>query len=108
MSRLNISWCRVGASSILPLIAAVTIANGGDNIGIYIPLFAMQTLQEKAIVIGLFLLMVGVWCGTALYLSKHPSVVRTIDKYGHMITPIVLILLGIYILFESGSLALLF
>lgn len=90
------------------LVAAVTVANGGDNIGIYVPLFAMLTLQEKVIVVSIFLLLVAVWCGAAWYLSKHPSVVRTIDKFGHIITPIVLILLGIYILFESGSFGLLF
>lgn len=88
-------------------VAAVTFANGGDNIGIYIPLFATLLLPEKAIMISTFLIMVAGWCFAAGYLSKHRTIASTINKYGHIITPIVLILLGIYILYESGSLSLL-
>ena len=84
-------------------IAAITLANGGDNIGIYIPLFAVLLIQQKVIMIAIFLMMVAVWCFAARYLSRHPAVARTIDKYGHIITPIVLIFLGIYILYESGT-----
>lgn len=84
-------------------VAAVTFANGGDNIGIYIPLFATLMLHQKAVMISIFLLMVAVWCFAARYLSKHPAIARTIDRYGHIITPAVLLLLGVYILYESGS-----
>lgn len=84
-------------------VAAVTFANGGDNIGIYIPLFATLIMPKKVIMISIFLVMVAVWCLAAKYLSKHKVVARTIDKYGHIITPVVLILLGIYILYESGN-----
>jgi cadmium resistance transport/sequestration family protein len=84
-------------------VAAVTFANGGDNIGIYIPLFATLLIHQKAIMISIFLVMVAVWCLVAWYLSKHRTIARTIEKYGHIITPIVLILLGIYILYESDT-----
>lgn len=90
-----------------PSVAAVTFANGGDNIGIYIPLFATLLIQEKIIMIVIFLIMVAVWCFAAWYLSKHPAIARTIDKYGHIISPVILILLGVYILYENGSLSLL-
>jgi cadmium resistance transport/sequestration family protein len=87
-------------------VASVTFANGGDNIGIYIPLFATLNAASKAIMITIFLCMVGIWCFVARYLSKHPVIAKPIRKYGDSITPIVLILLGIYILYESGSLTL--
>jgi cadmium resistance transport/sequestration family protein len=86
-------------------VAAVTFANGGDNIGIYIPLFAILSMNSKAIMITIFLLMVALWCLAAKYLSKHRTIATTIDKYGHIITPVVLILLGLYILYESGTFA---
>jgi cadmium resistance protein CadD (predicted permease) len=85
----------------------VTIANGSDNIGIYIPLFATLIMPQKAIMIFIFFVMVAVWCFIAKYLSKHPTIARTIDRYGHIITPIVLIALGIYILIESKTFQLL-
>ena len=88
-------------------VAAVTIANGGDNIGIYIPLFATLLKHEKAVMISIFLFMVALWCFVAKYLSKHQTIARSIGKYGHIITPVVFILLGIYILFETGSFTLL-
>lgn len=88
-------------------VAAVTFANGGDNIGIYIPLFTTLLIRQKVIMIAIFLVMVAVWCFAARYLSKHWAIANTIDKYGHIITPIVLILLGVYILYKSQSLSIL-
>ena len=85
------------------LVAGTTIANGGDNIGIYVPLFATFTWVNKMTMVAIFLLMTFVWCLTAKYLVKHPYVAKTVEKYGHVITPFVLLLLGVYILYENGT-----
>jgi cadmium resistance transport/sequestration family protein len=90
-------------TSHILLVASVTVANGGDNIGIYVPLFATLSTVEKAIMVFIFLLMVALWCLAAKYITKHPTVARTIEKYGHVVMPFVLILLGCYILFKSGT-----
>jgi cadmium resistance transport/sequestration family protein len=84
-------------------IAGVTIANGGDNIGIYVPLFAALSYVNEVITISIFLLMTLAWCILAKYLTNHPYVAKVIDKYGHIVAPVVLIFLGIFILYESGS-----
>ena len=42
-------------------VAAVTVANGGDNIGIYLPLFASSDLASLVVILAVFLVMVGVW-----------------------------------------------
>jgi cadmium resistance protein CadD (predicted permease) len=84
-------------------IATVTIANGGDNIGTYVPLFASLSPADKSIMTGIFLGMVFIWLTTARYLTTHPLVAKTIARYGHIITPIVLCLLGLFILKENGS-----
>ena len=88
-------------------VAGVTFANGGDNIGIYIPLFATLTWASKTTMISVFLVMTFLWCLVAMYLAKHPYVSKMLDKYGHRITPFVLVLLGLYILYESDTLSLL-
>ena len=88
-------------------VAAVTFANGGDNIGIYIPLFATLLIHEKIGMILIFLIMVAIWCLAAMYISKYPFVGKVIKRFGHIIAPIVLIILGIYILYDSGSFKLL-
>lgn len=84
-------------------VALVIFANGGDNIGIYVPLFAPLSWPERLRVITIFLVMVALWCWIARYLSKHPVAARYTDRYGHIAAPIVLVLLGAYILYESKS-----
>lgn len=88
-------------------VAAVTFANGGDNIGTYIPLFASLTAVEKTIMIALFLAMVFIWLRVAQYLAFHPLMANNIVKYGHWVTPFVLVLLGLLILKGNGSFELL-
>lgn len=84
-------------------VATVTFANGGDNIGTYVPLFATLTTSDKKLMISIFLTMVFIWLTTARYLTTHPMLIKVISKYGHIITPIVLCLLGLFILRENHS-----
>jgi cadmium resistance protein CadD (predicted permease) len=85
---------------------AVTFSNGGDNIGVYVPLFSKY--NDVSQVTGLtivFLTMTAVWCIAAYYLVNHPLIASRIRHIGHVILPFVLIGLGIYILTESFLLA---
>ena len=84
-------------------VASVTIANGGDNISIYIPLYAAFTNSGKVTMTIVFLLMTAAWCFIANRLSNHPIIKRSLEKYGHIVTPFVFILLGIYIMYESKT-----
>ena len=84
-------------------VASITIANGGDNISIYIPLYATFTNCGKVTMTIVFLLMTAVWCFIANLLSNHPIIKRSLEKYGHIATPFVFILLGIYIMYESNT-----
>jgi cadmium resistance transport/sequestration family protein len=84
-------------------VAAVTIANGGDNIGIYVPLFAASSAAILGVILSVFLVMVGVWCYGAYQLARHPIVTRVLTQYGAAIVPFVLIGLGIFILIDSEA-----
>lgn len=84
-------------------VAAVTIANGGDNIGIYVPLFANSTLVNLLVTLIVFFVMVAVWCAIAQALNRHPAIARLLVHYGDRIFPFVLIGLGIYILIEGKT-----
>jgi cadmium resistance transport/sequestration family protein len=86
-------------------VAAVTIANGGDNIGIYVPLFASSTFPRLAIIVSVFLVLVGVWCWVAERLTRQRAIALLLSRYGHRAIPFVLIGLGLYILIDSGTLA---
>ncbi|TAF07215.1 MAG: transporter [Nostocales cyanobacterium] len=84
-------------------VAAVTVANGGDNISIYIPLFAGQTLGGLGIILAVFLGMVGVWCGIAYLLSRQAAIGYILSRYGKAVVPFVLIGLGLFIMYERGT-----
>lgn len=96
---------RTGAGIIA--IAGVTIANGGDNIGVYVPLLTTMTVVAKVYMVVVFAMMTYVWCMAARYLARHPVVASYLDRFGN-ITPLVLFGLGIFILWESGSFLLFF
>jgi cadmium resistance protein CadD (predicted permease) len=83
-------------------VAAVTFSNGGDNIGVYTPLFAKyNSLSQITALATIFMAMTAVWCIAAYYLVNHPLVASKIHRIGHIILPFVLIGLGIHILTES-------
>jgi cadmium resistance transport/sequestration family protein len=84
-------------------VSLVTIANGGDNIGIYLPLFASADLSSALVILVVFFLLIGVWCWVAYLLSTHPIIANALTKYGEAIVPLVLIVLGFYILIDSKS-----
>jgi len=93
VNRLNLSFLSV---------AAVTFSNGGDNIGVYIPMFAQySSAGQITIIVTVFMGMTAIWCASAYYFVNHPLVQSRIRRIGHIILPFVLIGLGIYILVES-------
>ena len=84
-------------------VASVTVANGGDNISIYLPLYATFSYSGKVTMTLVFLVMTAVWCFIASHLSNYPIIKLSLERYGHIVTPFVFILLGIYIMYESNS-----
>lgn len=88
-------------------VAAVTIANGGDNISVYIPLFAGQNLAGLGVILSVFFLMIGVWCAIAYWLSRHAAITYILSRYGQHIVPFILISLGLFIMYERGTFSLL-
>lgn len=86
-------------------VAAVTIANGGDNLGLYVPLFASQSPVELGVILVIFLIMIAVWCAIAFTLASHPAIARLLTRYGHRLVPFLFMGLGIYILLDSGLFA---
>lgn len=84
-------------------VAAITFANGGDNIGIYVPFFASSNFARLGVILSVFFILVGIWCYLAYQLTRHRAVTQVLTRYGNALVPLVLIGLGIYILLESGT-----
>ncbi|MEH2195695.1 MAG: cadmium resistance transporter [Nostoc sp.] len=85
-------------------VAAVTIANGSDNIGVYVPLFASSNLESFVVIIGLFFLLLGIWCYTAYKLTNYRVIADFLTRYVNNAVPFVLIGLGAFIVLESEAL----
>lgn len=84
-------------------VASVTLANGGDNIAVYVPVFANLGAGAIAVVTATFAAMTAVWCGAAAWITTRPTVARALARWGHVLLPIVLMALGITILVEGGA-----
>ena len=84
-------------------VAAITFANGGDNVAIYTPLFASSTWATLTITLITFSVMIALWCVAGYAIGNHFVVIRLIDRYGHILVPFIFIGLGFYILFGSQS-----
>ncbi|KAF3298603.1 CadD family cadmium resistance transporter [Carnobacterium sp. PL17RED31] len=83
-------------------VAFITFANGGDNIGIYIPFFSTLNNNQLVITVVTFFIMVAVWCLIGYRLARFRYVSETLEKYGRWLIPIVFIGLGFYIMAENN------
>jgi cadmium resistance protein CadD (predicted permease) len=84
-------------------IAAVTFANGGDNLGVYVPVFATTGIGGTSSYILVFLVLVAVWVAAGRYFATRPLVARVLSRWGHVLMPVVLIGLGLIILLKGGA-----
>ncbi|MDE5055167.1 CadD family cadmium resistance transporter [Niallia taxi] len=83
-------------------VAFITFANGGDNIGIYVPFFSTLNNNQLVITVITFFIMVAVWCLIGYRLARFRYVSETLEKYGRWVIPIVFIGLGLYIMAENN------
>jgi len=88
-------------------VAMVTLANGGDNLGVYIPLMASVNAGDMFVITLVFLILTGIWCLLSYKLVYNRIVGQKILNYGHLILPFVLIGIGIIILVRGGGISLL-
>jgi cadmium resistance protein CadD (predicted permease) len=65
----------------------VTVANGGDNLGVYIPLMASVETTDSLIIAAAFLILTGIWCILSYKLVYNRFIGEKILRYGHLILP---------------------
>jgi len=84
-------------------VAGVTFANGGDNIGVYVPVFTTTDAAGLITYGAAFLVMVGVWCALGHFLATRPVVARALSRSSHVLLPLVLTGIGLLILVSGGA-----
>lgn len=91
------------SQSEIASVVALTIALGGDNLGIYIPYFTGMTFQEIFIVILVFIIGIFILCYLSKQLAAVPLIGEVVERYEKVIVPVVFIGLGLYIMLENGT-----
>ena len=85
------------AAGVLP-VAAITIANGADNIAVYTPVFRTWDPASLLVLLIVFAVLVALWCAAAAALGSHHRVIAVVERYGHWLVPLVFIAIGTVIL----------
>ena len=91
------------ANQLFWTVTLLTIASGGDNLGIYIPYFASLDWSQTLVALLVFVIGIIILCEISRVLSSIPLISETIEKYERIIVPVVFILLGLYIMYENGT-----
>lgn len=82
-------------------VAAVTLMNGGDNVGTYTPLFSQAKRGEIAVYVVVYYIMLGVWCGVAWLIMGQKHLLQLVQKYARWLLPLLYVSLGIFIIINS-------
>lgn len=82
-------------------VASLTIGNGGDNISVYTPLFAVAGVYEYLVFVIVFMIMIALWCWLGAWIAWHPVSASVLATYGYIVNPLVFAAIGLYIVFES-------
>jgi cadmium resistance protein CadD (predicted permease) len=91
--QLRSRWTR----SETAFVALLTIANGGDNLSVYIPLFSIHraAIPFFAVIFGV---MTAVWCLLGYHLTSLSLLGNRLKRYGRFIIPFILIGIGLNVL----------
>lgn len=84
-------------------VAAVTFANGGDNIGVYVPVFVSVSWSTILAYCIVFLLLVAVLVFVARWITSRKPIAEALERWEHILFPAVLIGLGVVILISGGA-----
>ncbi|MCG5447889.1 MULTISPECIES: cadmium resistance transporter [Micromonospora] len=85
-------------------VAGVTIANGADNVAVYVPVFRALGVADSAVFLLVFVLLIALWCVAGAWLGGHRRVVRLVERAGAWLVPTIFIAIGLVILVSSGVL----
>lgn len=94
----------VRAGSSIWTVATVAIANGSDNLSVYVPLFAARPVSEGTAIVVVFVVMVALWCVLAKWLVSHRLIGKPISRYAHLVLPWVLMFIGASVIVGNGTL----
>ena len=85
-------------------VVALTLANGADNVSVYIPLFRQAGAGDSTAYVVVFAVLVGVWCAVARATAGRSPLIAVVERVGHWLVPVLYVAIGIRIIVVSGLL----
>lgn len=89
-------------------VACVALANGSDNLAVYVPLYAGHSYGERALISLVFVAMIGLSCALAVQLVEHPLLGAPIRRYGSALLPLILLVIGVSVIAQNDTLRIVF
>jgi cadmium resistance transport/sequestration family protein len=90
------------AANGVAAVAALTIANGADNVSVYTPMFRTLDFAQSLVTFAVFAVMPGIWCIVGSWLATHKRVISIVERTGHWLVPGIFIVIGSLIIVQSG------
>lgn len=82
-------------------VAALTVANGGDNVAVYAPVFRAIGWSGTVVSIVVFAAGVAGLCAVGMWLASRRPIVATLERWGNWIVPIVFMAIGVAIFLDT-------
>lgn len=79
-------------------VTAISISAGGDNVGVWTPVFATMERKEILATAAVFAAMLALWCLTASKLSETAIAQKLSTKAGRFLVPAIFIAVGLAVL----------
>ena len=102
VTRATPGWRRAAS------VAGLTLANGGDNIGVYAPLFAARPPAQTGVLLVVLAVMLVGWLFGAFYLARYSPIAPRMRRVGTTLAPWAFIILGMVIFAEAFLLPVLY
>jgi cadmium resistance protein CadD (predicted permease) len=82
-------------------VATLMVANGADNLAVYVVLFRRAGAVGTAFTVAVFAVLAALWCIAAALLGTHTVVVRAAERSATRLIPIVFIAIGSLLLLST-------
>ncbi len=92
-----------GLSKLVGMVAIVTIASCGDNVGLFVPYFVTLKTIELITTLIIFIILILVLVFSAQLLSKTPGIGEVIERFNRWIMAVIYIGLGLFIIIENET-----
>lgn len=86
-------------------VAALTIANGSDNISVYMAMLGNSDPFRLRVILGMFALLTGLWCLLAWWLTQSAALAQPLLRFRRDLAPLLLMGIGALVLLDSHTLA---